>query len=46
MLTSVSPRPDDQANCIRQLLMTLDRADRQLIVEWVERLAERLENSD
>jgi transcriptional regulator with XRE-family HTH domain len=42
LLTEVSPRPDDQANRISHLLMTLAPADRQLIMEWVERLAGRL----
>jgi transcriptional regulator with XRE-family HTH domain len=42
LLTEVSPRPDDQANRISRLLVTLEPADRQMIVEWVERLAGRL----
>jgi transcriptional regulator with XRE-family HTH domain len=42
LLTKVSTNQDDQANRISQLLAALDHADRQLIVEWVERLAERL----
>ncbi|MDR3158666.1 MAG: helix-turn-helix domain-containing protein [Zoogloeaceae bacterium] len=42
LLTGASPRPGDQASRIGQLLATLDPADRQMIMEWVERLAERL----
>ncbi|MFL1553632.1 helix-turn-helix domain-containing protein [Pseudomonas sp. D47] len=42
LLTEASSRPDDQATRISRLLMTLDHEDRQLIVDMVERLAERL----
>ena len=42
LLTEASSRPDDQATRISRLLMTLDHEDRQLIVDLVERLAERL----
>ncbi|MDR1854227.1 MAG: hypothetical protein LBR05_04900, partial [Azoarcus sp.] len=42
LLTEVSPNPNDQANRIAQLLAGLEHADRQLIVEWVERLSARL----
>ncbi|PAU53495.1 helix-turn-helix domain-containing protein [Pseudomonas indica] len=42
LLSEASTRPDDQASRISRLLNTLDQADRQLIVEMVERLSERL----
>ena len=42
LLTEASSRPDDQATRISRLLMALDHEDRQLIVDLVERLAERL----
>ncbi|MDR2924530.1 MAG: helix-turn-helix domain-containing protein [Azoarcus sp.] len=42
LLAEASPNPDDQAERISHLLEALDGADRQLVVEWVERLAERL----
>lgn len=42
LLNEVSPRPDDQASRISQLLSTLDQTDRQLVVEMVERLSDRL----
>lgn len=42
LLTEASPRADDQAIRISRLLAQLDHADRQMVVELVERLAERL----
>lgn len=42
LLTEARPSPNDQASRISQLLSTLDRADRQFVMEWVERLTERL----
>ncbi|APC17388.1 transcriptional regulator [Pseudomonas frederiksbergensis] len=42
LLTEVSSRPDDQATRISRLLTPLSHDDRQLIVDLVERLAERL----
>lgn len=42
LLTEASPRPDDQATRISQLLTPLSHDDRQLILGLVERLAERL----
>ncbi|TBV09495.1 helix-turn-helix domain-containing protein [Phytopseudomonas dryadis] len=42
LLSEASPRPDDQASRISRLLTPLDQADRQLLVEMVERLSERL----
>ncbi|WP_271410525.1 helix-turn-helix domain-containing protein [Pseudomonas sp. Q1-7] len=42
LLNEVSPRPDDQASRLSQLLSELDQTDRQLVVEMVERLSERL----
>lgn len=43
LLTEVSSRPDDQANRISRLLTPLSHDDRQLILDLVERLVERLE---
>lgn len=45
LLTEASPRADDQALRISRLLASLDTADRQLVVDVVERLAERLGRS-
>ncbi|AQZ33438.1 transcriptional regulator [Pseudomonas sp. LPH1] len=42
LLSEVSPLPDDQAVRISQWLSLLDTSDRELIVETVERLSERL----
>ncbi|WP_248799893.1 helix-turn-helix domain-containing protein [Pseudomonas sp. MWU13-2105] len=42
LLTEVSSRPDDQASRISRLLTPLSQEDRQLILDLVERLAERL----
>jgi transcriptional regulator with XRE-family HTH domain len=42
LLSETSPRPDDQASRISRLLTPLDQADRQLLVEMIERLSERL----
>ena len=42
LLTEVSPRPDDQASRISQLLVPLGHDDRQLVLDLVERLVERL----
>ena len=42
LLTEASPRPDDQANRISRLLVQLNHEDRLMVVELVERLAERL----
>lgn len=42
LLTEASLRPDEQANRITRLLSTLDQVDRQLVIEMVERLSERL----
>jgi len=42
LLTEVSSRPDDQASRISRLLTPLSQDDRQLILDLVERLAERL----
>lgn len=42
LLSEASLRPDDQASRISRLLNALDQADRQLVVEMVERLSERL----
>lgn len=42
LLTEASSRPDDQANRISRLLMQLGHDDRQLVVDLVERLVERL----
>ncbi|MDR2451826.1 MAG: helix-turn-helix domain-containing protein [Candidatus Accumulibacter sp.] len=43
LLNEVSPDPNVQANHISQLLAALNPADRRLIVEWIERLAGRLQ---
>jgi len=42
LLSEVSPLVDDQASRISHLLGALDQADRQLVVELVERLVNRL----
>ncbi|MDY7566656.1 helix-turn-helix transcriptional regulator [Pseudomonas sp. RTC3] len=42
LLTEASSRPGDQANRISRLLTPLSHDDRQLILDLVERLAERL----
>ena len=42
LLSEVSPLVDDQASRISQLLGALDQSDRQLVVELVERLVNRL----
>lgn len=42
LLSEVSHLPDDQANRISQWLGVLNAADRQLVLEMVERLSERL----
>ncbi|HBN8223122.1 TPA: helix-turn-helix transcriptional regulator [Pseudomonas aeruginosa] len=42
LLNETSLRPDDQATRISGLLGALDESDRQLVVEMVERLSERL----
>ncbi|MEO8644026.1 helix-turn-helix transcriptional regulator [Pseudomonas sp.] len=42
LLTEASSRPDDQANRISRLLAQLDHEDRLMVVELIERLAERL----
>ena len=42
LLSEVSPLVDDQASRISHLLGALDHADRQLVVELVERLVNRL----
>lgn len=42
LLHEASSRPDEQASRISQLLSVLDQPDRQLVVEMVERLSERL----
>lgn len=43
LLGEVSPLTDDQSRRIGRLLEPLDQADRQLIVEIIERLAARLQ---
>ncbi|MEA9978574.1 MULTISPECIES: helix-turn-helix transcriptional regulator [unclassified Pseudomonas] len=45
LLTQVSSRPDDQANRISRLITSLNHDDRQLIVDLIERLAERLKKA-
>ncbi|MDR3322668.1 MAG: helix-turn-helix transcriptional regulator [Zoogloeaceae bacterium] len=45
LLTESSPRPDDQANRIRRLLASLASDDRALLMEWMERLVERLQRA-
>jgi transcriptional regulator with XRE-family HTH domain len=42
LLTESSQRPDDQAARISRLLTSLNQTDRQLVMELVERLTERL----
>ncbi|QAY89982.1 helix-turn-helix domain-containing protein [Pseudomonas sp. ACM7] len=42
LLSEVSPLVDDQASRISHLLRALDHADRQMVVELVERLVNRL----
>lgn len=42
LLSEASPRADDQASRISRLLASLNQADRQLLVEMVERLSGRL----
>ncbi|HBO5741818.1 TPA: helix-turn-helix transcriptional regulator [Pseudomonas aeruginosa] len=42
LLSEASLRPDDQASRISGLLNALEEGDRQLVVEMVERLSERL----
>ncbi|GBL60649.1 hypothetical protein PCLA_19f0071 [Pseudomonas citronellolis] len=42
LLSEASLRPDDQASRISGLLNALEESDRQLVVEMVERLSERL----
>lgn len=42
LLTESSQRPDDQAARISRLLASLNQTDRQLVMELVERLTERL----
>ncbi|HHW1804897.1 TPA: helix-turn-helix domain-containing protein [Pseudomonas aeruginosa] len=42
LLSEASLRPDDQATRISGLLNALEESDRQLVVEMVERLSERL----
>jgi|GEM_PF-257080 len=44
LLTESSSRPVDQATYISQLLASISHADRQLVVEMVERLSERLKH--
>lgn len=45
LLTEVSSRPDDQANRISRLITPLNHDDRQLIVDLVKRLVERLKKA-
>ncbi|SDV11952.1 helix-turn-helix domain-containing protein [Pseudomonas mucidolens] len=42
LLSEVSPLVDDQASRINHLLVSLDQSDRELVVELVERLVNRL----
>ncbi|MCL2161421.1 MAG: helix-turn-helix domain-containing protein [Betaproteobacteria bacterium] len=44
LLTETSSRPVDQATHISRLLVSMNQTDRQLVVEIVERLSERLKN--
>ncbi|WP_339438226.1 MULTISPECIES: helix-turn-helix domain-containing protein [unclassified Pseudomonas] len=44
LLTESSTRPSDQASRIGALLAELNQTDRQLVVELVERLVERLKH--
>lgn len=45
LLTESSTRPTDQASHIGALLVELKHADRQLVLELVERLVERLKQA-
>ncbi|MDR1530030.1 MAG: helix-turn-helix domain-containing protein [Burkholderiales bacterium] len=45
LLTEASPHPNDQAERVSRLLATLEPTDRQFILEWTERLAEKLRHS-
>ncbi len=45
LLTESSTRPTDQASHIGALLAELEHADRQLVLELVERLVERLKQA-
>jgi len=42
LLTEASSRPTDQAVHISRLLVSMNQADRQLVMEILERLSERL----
>ncbi|MBU4626641.1 helix-turn-helix transcriptional regulator [Pseudomonas fluorescens] len=42
LLSESSPLPDDQASRLSQLLVALNQSDRQLLVEVIDRLSERL----
>lgn len=42
LLSESSPLPDDQASRLSQLLVTLNQPDRELLVEVIDRLSERL----
>lgn len=42
LLSEASPRSDDQASRISQLLASVDLADRRLVLDFVERLVARL----
>ena len=42
LLTEASLRPEDQSRRIYDVLCTLDAADREWVIGWVESLAERL----
>ncbi|NMY33528.1 helix-turn-helix transcriptional regulator [Pseudomonas sp. WS 5412] len=42
LLSEVSPLVDDQASRINHLLVSLDQSDRELVVELIERLVNRL----
>lgn len=42
LLSESSPLPDDQASRLSQLLVALNQSDRQLLVEMIDRLSERL----
>lgn len=45
LLNEASPRVDDQATRISRLLNSLENADRQLLMEMIERFSERLRRS-
>lgn len=45
LLTESSTRPTDQASYLGALLAELEHADRQLVLELVERLVERLKQA-